>query len=1112
MMDAARYRLELSEQRTLLLDALVPGQERPAPKPWWHLPGGTGEIAAPLSFAQERFWFLDRLQVGNAAYHIPCVIPLNGTIVASAVRESLADVVARHEALRTTFDVEGGHPVQRITHATSVPLPVVTCGGADTAARRAEAQQLAQAEIVKPFDLATGPLLRAVLVRIDEVEHWLVVTIHHIVCDAWSVNLFVRELAASYEARLSGRMANLPALPLVYGDYARWQRHWLRGDVLTRLTAYWRNKLDGAPSVLELPLDRPRPSMLTFRGAVYPFAISHEAARALRELGRREQATVFMTMLAVFKALLYRYTGQSDLIVGTPAANRDRPELEGLIGLFLNTLVLRTEVTNDLTFRALLARVRATTLEAYEHQDLPFEKLVEELQPDRNLNVNPLFQVLFVLQTGQAGVAGGDSTGPLNTGTSKFDLSLYLSDTGGEITGAWEYNRDLFDDGTIGRFTQHLLTMAQGVAANPDARLADLSLLTPEETRHFAAWNDTRVDYPVGLCAHQLFEIQALATPDAPALIFGADALSYRQLNRRANRLAHRLRATAVGPEVAVGICVERCIDMVVALLAVLKAGGPYVPLDPAHPAERLEYMLSNARAQVVIAQERTASVLPGGYEGVVIRIDADEMLEQMPTGDPACITDPDNLAYIIYTSGSTGLPKGVGMSHRSLANLTIWQNSINPLGPGERTIQYNSFSFDVSVLEVLSTLSTAGTLVLVSEAMRRDVAGLMDLLVKERVRRLMMPYTALAQLTEYAVGRSDPGLSLAQVVSTGEPLQIAPCIVQFFEALPGCRLHNEYGPTETHFVTEYTLDRDARSWPTLPAVGRPIANAAVYILDTGLERVPVGVTGELYAGGLAVARGYVGKPAMTAERFIPDPFSGTAGARLYRTGDLARFLPDGKVELLGRRDHQVKVRGFRIELGEVEIAFGQHPDVHAAVVTARGTDGRNRHLVAYVVAKPGRAPGAIELRRFLLEKLPEHMVPSLFVSMDSLPLGGTGKVDRYRLPDPGSLSPAAGEDDSVAPRNRIEEELAKIWCELLMRERVGIHDNFFARGGHSLTVVQLTTRIRDDFGIDMPIQRVFEAPTLAELALVVLQMEAAAVDPEDLARWLNEIESGEIS
>ena len=1107
-MSGATSKFELSDARHALLASLLTGHDSPALPDWWRVPHAAG-AAAPLSFAQERFWFLDRLQAGNPAYHIPCVIPLRGPIVIAALRDSLSDIVARHESLRTVFVVEDGRPMQRVLPGLEVPLPVIVCDGADAPARQAEARRIAGLEVTRPFDLGAGPMLRAALLRIDDGEHWLVITIHHIICDAWSLQLFLRELTACYEARVSGGVADLPALALQYGDYARWQRQWLAGDVQARLLGYWRSRLAGAPAVLELPVDKPRPPLPSFRGGLHSLVIPREPSEALREFGRGAQATMFMVMLAVFKALLHRYSGQGDLVVGTPAATRDHSELERLIGLFLNTLVLRTQVSLDISFRELLARVRRTTLDAYEHQDLPFEKLVEELQPDRNLNINPLFQVFFVMETGQAGAAAGDGAA-VSTGTAKFDLSLYLTDTGTEIVGTWEYASDLFGVETIARLTGHLQTLVRGVAAHPDACLADLPLLSADEMAQRAAWNATATEYPAELWAHRLVEAQAAATPEATALIHGDEMLSYRELNGRANRLAHHLRAAGVGPEVAVGICLERSVDMVVALLAVLKAGGPYVPLDPAYPAERLAYMLANARARVVITHQQLICVLPAEFAGTVIRIDAEGAFDGMPDHDPACIGRPDHLAYIIYTSGSTGRPKGVGMSHRSLTNLTAWQNGINPLAPGERTLQYNSFSFDVSVLEVLSTLSTAGTLVLVSEQIRRDAAALAELLAAERIGRLFMPYTALAQLAEHAVGRTGLVLGLRQVISTGEPLQINPHIVRFFAGLPGCRLHNEYGPTETHFVTEYLLDEDPRAWPTLPAVGRPIANAAVHILDAALEPVPVGVVGDLYAGGLAVARSYVGQPALTAERFIPDPFGRIAGAQLYRTGDLARFRADGVIELLGRRDHQVKVRGFRIELGEIEIALVRHPDIQTAVVSARGTDAGNRQLVAYVVPVPGRAPSTIELRRTLLQTLPEYMVPSRFVMMPSLPLGGTGKVDRYRLPDPASL--AGADVVRVAPRNRIEEELARLWRDLLLIDDVSVDDNFFALGGHSLTVVQLATRIRDSLGVNLPIQRIFEAPTLAELAMVILQMEAAEADPDELARWLDEIEAEESS
>ncbi|QHO77852.1 non-ribosomal peptide synthetase [Bradyrhizobium sp. CCBAU 051011] len=1108
-MSGATSKFELSDARYALLDSLLPDHQRPVRQAWWRVPHAEG-TATPLSFAQERFWFLDRLQAGNPAYHIPCVIPLRGRIVVAALRDSLSDVVARHEALRTIFIVEGGRPVQRVQPASAVPLSVLECEGADATARRAAAVRIAGIEVVKPFDLAAGPMLRATLLRIDDGEHWLVVTIHHIVCDAWSLQRFLHELTACYEAHCRGRAADLPVLPLQYGDYARWQREWLTGEPEARLLAYWRTRLERAPAVLELPIDRPRPPLPSFRGALHSFVIPRAPSDALRELGRGAQATMFIVMLAVFKSLLHRYTGQRDLVVGTPVANRNRSELEGLIGLFLNTLVLRTEITLNITFRELLARVRTITLEAYEHQDLPFEKLVEDLQPNRTLNVNPLFQVFFVMETAQAAAPAADGAA-ISTGTAKFDLSLHLTDTAGEIVGCWEYACDLFEASTIARLTGHLQTLLRGIAANPDARLADLPLLSADEVQQRTAWNATVLEYPAELCAHQLVEAQVRATPHDTALICGDENLSYLELNSRANSLAHHLRAIGVGPESPVGICLERSVDMIVALLAVLKAGGPYVPLDPTYPAERLAYMLSNAQAPVVITQQQLTCVLPANYAGNVVRIDAKGVLDRLPEQDPACITRPDHLAYIIYTSGSTGRPKGVGMSHRSLTNLTVWQNGINPLARGGRTVQYNSFSFDVSVLEVLSTLSTAGTLVLASERIRRDAAALADLLAAEHIGRLFMPYTALAQLAEHAAARTDLALGLRQVISTGEPLQINTHIIRFFTGLPGCQLHNEYGPTETHFVTEHVLDENPRLWPTMPPVGRPIANATVHILSATLEPVPVGVVGDLYAGGLSLARAYVGDPGMTAARFIPDPFSGIPGARLYQTGDLARFRSDGVIELLGRGDHQVKVRGFRIELGEIEVALARHPDVQTAVVSARGTDARNRHLVAYVVPIPGAAPSTIELRRMLLEVLPEYMVPSRFVMMTSLPLGGTGKIDRYRLPDPASLS-NADDEHQLVPRNRLEEELSRLWCDLLLCNKIGVHDNFFALGGHSLTAVQLATRIRDSFGVNLPVQRIFEAPTLAELSVVILQMQAAEADPDELARWLDEIQAEEMS
>ncbi|MFP5286409.1 MAG: condensation domain-containing protein, partial [Thermoanaerobaculia bacterium] len=645
-----KSRFDLSEKRQALLDSLLKDQSQgqaggPPQRPWWADPDDARQ-KPPLSFAQERFWFLDRLQPGNPVYHVPSMIPLHGALDLGALRQSLADLVSRHAALRTTFDVEDGSPVQVVAPGISVPLPVVACEGSTKEERRAHLQQMAQAEVIRPFDLQKGPLLRAVLFRVDPDEHWLVVTVHHIVYDAWSNGIFFRELASFYEANRLGRAANLPELPLQYADFARWQRRWLEGETLQKLYAYWKEKLAGAPSVLELPLDRPRPAFSSLRGGLCAFTLPAEPSDKLRELGREEQTTLFMTLLAAFKVLLYRYTGQRDLVVGTPMTSRSRSELEGLIGLFLNTLVLRTRLSGASTFRELLRQVRADTLEAYEHQDLPFEKLVEELQPDRNLNVNPLFQVFFVLQTHRQGGASADEEilAQPSTGSSKFDLSLYLADAGREISGIWEYSSDLFEEATIARMAGHFRTLASAIARDPDARISDLPLLTDEERRQLSAWNQTRAEYPAELCAHQLFESQARATPDAPALVFQGRELTYPALNARSNQIAHRLQSLGVGPDVAVGICVERSIDMVAGLLGVLKAGGAYLPLDPAYPRERIAYMLRNGRARVLLTQEHLAPSLPGDDGGAVILLDTDASLAAEPETDPASGARPENL------------------------------------------------------------------------------------------------------------------------------------------------------------------------------------------------------------------------------------------------------------------------------------------------------------------------------------------------------------------------------------------------------------------------------------------------------------------------------------
>jgi amino acid adenylation domain-containing protein len=1112
----------LSEERRALLEVVLREEGAGAPVARTGILR-RGGLERPVSFSQERLWFLDQLQPGSPVYNIPVPIPLYGPLDPEALARSLDAIVARHEVLRTTFALRKGRPVQVIAPELHLEVRRHDLAGRPAPELHAEVQRLADQETRTPFDLAHGPLLRAALLRLGEQENLLFVTFHHIVFDAWSIEVFQRELATLYAAQAQDQ-PSLPELPVQYGDFAEWQREWLRGPNLEGLLEYWRQRLAGARTVLELPTDRPRSALQSLAGRVHPFALPSALAGRLRALGREERATLFMTCLAAFNVLLHRYTGQDDLLVGTPVSSRTRSELEGLIGLFLNTLVVRTGLTGRESFREVLRQVRERTLEAYAHQDLPFEMLVERLQPDRNLSVTPLFQVLFVLQAAspaaqEAGRTEGDTeegTGGMpqpTTGTAKFDLSLYLTDTGQEIAGAWEHNAHLFFPTTVARMAGHLQALLEAVAEDPDRPLSGLPLLSEPERQSFREWNDTRADYPRHRCPHELFEEQAARTPDGTAVVFAGESLTYAGLNRRANRLAHRLRSLGIGPEVPVGICVERSPEMVVGLLGVLKAGGVHLPLDPAYPRERLGFMLADARVPVLLTQERLAGRLPEHGARVILLdrpLDAETAdLEAESAENPTPAATPDNLGYVIYTSGSTGRPKGVGMGQRALSNLTHWQNGLSPVGLGGRTLQFTSFSFDVSFLEILSTLSLGGTLVLMPEETRRDLAGIARLLAEERVERLFLPFAALQHLAETLEGAEETGLVLRQVVSTGEALHITGPVARLLRGLEGCTLHNEYGPTETHFVTEHTLPGgpggDPAEWPALPPIGRPLPNASVRLLDRELRPVPAGVPGELYAAGAVLARGYLGRPDLTAEKFLPDPFGDEPGSRLYRTGDLARWLPDGNVEYLGRLDHQVKIRGFRIELGEVEVVLGRHPGLQDVAVVARG-DGGDRRLVAYAVPRQEPAPSVTELRGFLLERLPEHMVPSAFVLLDRLPLGATGKVDRLSLPEPELARPDL-EGAYAPPRSPVEEELARIWAEVLTLDRVGVHDNFFELGGHSLLATQLITRVREAFQIDLPLRHLFEFPTVAELALALVQRQIEESDGGDVAALLEELE-----
>ncbi|HEX6292587.1 MAG TPA: amino acid adenylation domain-containing protein [Herpetosiphonaceae bacterium] len=908
------------------------------------------EQPLPLSFAQQRLWFLDQLVPGNPFYNVPAAVRLIGRLDEAALARSLSQIVRRHEALRTTFMARDGAPVQVITPDMPIPLPVVDLRALPEAARDDRARQLATAEAQQPFDLAHGPVLRATLLRLSDTDHIVLLTMHHIVSDGWSMGILIRELAALYSTFagiISPHGANdLPPLLIQYADFAVWQRQWLQGAVLEQQLSYWKEHLGGELPVLELPTDHPRPPVQSFRGSTQRFVMPRALHDALIALSQRESATLYMTLLAAWQTLLYRYSGQDDLLVSSPIANRTRQETEPLIGFFVNTLVLRTDLSGNPSFRELLLRVREVALGAYMHQDLPFEYLVEQLHPDRDLSRQPIFQVAFALQNAPLPPLNVEDLTfmalDVDSGTSKFDLTMFMWERADGLGGALEYSTDLFDDATIARMLRHFQTLLEGIVADPAQPIGRLPLLAePERERVLTAWNAMQADRAVQPI-HALIEAQAERTPAARAVVFHDRFLSYDELNRRANHLAHELRALGVGPDTRVGVCVERSIEMVVGVLGVLKAGGAYVPIDPAYPRERIQFMLDDAQAPVLLTQSRLQPTLPQ-TESRIVCLDTEwERIAGQPATNPVCHVDPYHLAYVIYTSGSTGWPKGVLIAHRGLCNLVWEQIAAFGIVPESRVLQFASLSFDASASEIFTTLVAGASLHLAERELILSRPALLQFLRDSAITVATLPPSMLTLLPSEEV----PGLQT--VISAGEscPAELAR------QWSAGHRFVNAYGPTEaTIGPTLYHVTALPADVTTVP-IGRPIANIRAYVLDPYGEPVPLGVPGELHIGGVGLARGYHNRPALTAERFIPDPFGGEPGSRLYRTGDRVRLLPDGNLEYLGRIDDQVKVRGFRIELDEIAAALRQHPAVREAVVTTHGAESGERRLVAYVVAE----------------------------------------------------------------------------------------------------------------------------------------------------------------
>ncbi|HKV09763.1 MAG TPA: amino acid adenylation domain-containing protein [Thermoanaerobaculia bacterium] len=1051
----------------------------------------------PCSFAQQRLWLLQELDPESAAYNVPSALRLAGRADVPAFARALSEVVRRHEVLRSTFEAAGEGPVQAVGPAAPVPLPEIDLSGLPEARREAELAQRAGEEARRPFDLRRGPVLRAVLFHLGPEDHAFLLSVHHIVSDAWSRSLLVRELAALYTAFLRGLPSPLPELPLQYADFAAWQRSWLAGEALEEQLTHWRERLAGVPRVLDLPADRPRPPVRTYRGAVERFAFPGELLEAVRELGKKTGTTPFMVLLAAFDAVLHRYTGQERLLVATPVAGRTHREVEDLVGFFINTLVLSADLSGDPSFADFLARTRETALDAFAHQDLPFDRLVEDLQPERDLSRPPLAQVLFALQNvpRESLELPGLTATPveLDTDTAKLDLSLSFLEQEGELAGAVEYDSGLFDAARIRRLAGHLRELLEGAVASPKQRLSELPLLSMAERRQLLAWNATEVSYPREILLHQLFEAQAERSPDAVAVRFEEQSLTYRELDLYANRLAGWLRANGVGPEAVVGVLLDRSLEMVVALYAVLKAGGAYLPLDPSYPRERLSFFVEDAAPRVVLTTSSLAELLPPGTRAV--RLDTDTLTTE-EGGPPETLTRPDGLAYAIYTSGSTGRPKGAMNAHRGIVNRILWMQEAYGLGPGDRVLQKTPFSFDVSVWEFFWPLAVGARLVLARPGGHRDPSYLVDVIEREGITTLhFVPSMLRSFLDASGLERC---ASLKRVIASGEELP-ADLATRLFDRLGWAELHNLYGPTEAAVdVTAWPCRRDTVG-AGVP-IGRPIANLRIHLADWNGQPVPAGVPGELLIGGTGVGRGYLARPALTAERFVPDPWSPEPGARLYRTGDLARYRDDGAIDYLGRLDHQVKIRGFRVELGEIEAALAALPGVGAAVVLAREYGPGDRRLVAYLVPEDGAELSPEALREALRGTLPEALLPAAFVSLPALPLSPNGKVDRRALSAIAPDGSAVPERPYTPPGSPVEETLAEIWAGLLKVERVGIHDNFFDLGGHSLLAHQLTVRVRESFGVDLPLRSLFEAPTIARFALVVLAQERSSSQVSSLA------------
>ena len=1044
------------------------------------------------SFAQERFWFVDEVMGRSAAYNIPLALRLRGELSVDALQRALAETVRRHEILRTRFAPEGDRLVQIVDPARGISLPLTDLGGEADPLQKAQA--LVDERAQTPLDPTATPLFHASLLRLGERDHILQLVFSHLVFDGVSRVVLLRELASLYNAFSAGRGSPLHELELQYGDYAEWQRSWLEGELLEQELAYWKESLADIPSTLELPTDRPRPATASLRGAWSSSTIPARTVEALQALARHDGASLYMTLLAAFDVLLSRYSGQEDIVLGMPVDSRDRAELDEAIGVFVDTVVLRVDVSGRPMFRELLGRVRARVLEAIAHQRLPFERLVRELQPERHLGRHPLYQVMLTLvpSEGLPELVGLEASEVVaQRASSPIDLTVFLEERDGLLETTWEYSTDLFDRETIERMQGHFARLLDAVVADPDCPVDELPLSPEEERGRLVAASSRLVpEYPVA-CLHELFEARAAATPDAGAVTYEGQTLTYRELDERANRLAHRLRGLGVRPDVLVALCLPRSLELAVAILGVLKAGGAYVPLDPEYPAERLAFVLADSGAPVAITVAELLPRLPASAATVVC-LDRDEELATLPTSRPEPLARPENLAYVIYTSGSTGQPKGVLVEHRQVARLFTATNAWFSFRPQQTWTLLHSYAFDFSVWELWGALLHGGRVVVVPFWTARSPEALARLLIGERVTFFNATPSLFTSVQEELIRVGDE-LALEIVVFGGEALQpqsLRPWFARFGDT--GARLVNMYGITETTVHVTYRPLSAADCERTSSPIGEPIPDLQLYLLDGKLDPVPAGLPGEIFVGGSGVARGYLNRPELSAERFVPNPFG---SGRLYRSGDSARLRSDGELEFLGRIDDQVKIRGFRIELGEIQAVLLEHDGVaECAVVALEAAPGDTR-LAAYVVPTSSSESEETlrqQLRAFLEERLPTFMVPSSIAAVGELPLTANGKLDRRALPEPTWVEQADEGDTFVAPRTPLEAEIAEVWCQVLDVERVGTGDNFFHLGGHSLLAARVITRVRERFSIDLSVRALFEHPTLASFA----EQVAARVTP----------------